>query len=235
MIRVARPIEFPWLEGRFWEVPHQLGVDVVICRVELPAGAYVPPEATGPAPMLHAVQIDDRAEAAWYLASHAILRSVLASVLGESPHRLELTTGCCGKPRLAGDTVRFNMSRSGAAVLIGISASREIGVDIEFEREVPCQEDLARTHLAPLEYAAWQASGAFSRNRKFLEFWTRKEACVKAAGIGHLLPFDGVEVGCEAAHAPVQVAFRSGACVWSGQVVSIPVPSNLIAAAALVE
>ena len=234
MIRVARPLEFPWLEGCFWEVPHELGPEVVICRMELPVDALVPPESTGQAPRTHAVRLGDRAEAVWYLASHAILRSVLAFVLGESPHRLELTTGCCGKPRIAGDAVRFNMSRSGAAVLMGISASREIGVDIELEREVPCQEDLARTHLAPLEYAAWRASEASSRNRKFLEFWTRKEACVKAAGIGHSLPFDRVEVGCDAAHAPVQVAFRSGSRGWSGQVVSLPVSANLIAAAALV-
>lgn len=234
-MRVARPCEFPWLEGCFWEVPHQLGPQVVICRVALPADASVPPESTGQAARTRAMRMHDRAEAAWYLASHAILRSVLARVLGTSPGRFELTTGCCGKPGIAGAAVRFNMSRSGAAVLIGLSASREIGVDIEHERAVPCRDDLARTHLAPLEYAAWQASGAVSRDRKFLEFWTRKEACVKAAGIGHALPFDRIEVGRDASHAPVPVALRSGSRDWAGQVVSLPVSSNLIAAAALVD
>lgn len=234
MIRVARSFESPWLEGGLWEVPHQLGPEVAILYLELPENALVPPGSTGRAPQLRARRMRDRTEARWYLASHAILRSVLAFVLGDSPSRLDLIIGCYGKPRLAGDEVRFNMSRSGAALLIGISVSQEIGVDVEQEREVPCQDGLARAAFSPIEYASWQASRVLLRSRTFLEFWTRKEACAKAAGIGHAMPFDRIEVGCGAKHAPVPVAFLFGSRDWAGHVVSLPVSSNLIAAAALI-
>lgn len=234
MIRLTRPAEFPWLDGRFWEVPHQLGPDVAIVRVELPSNVIVAPDAVGEVALVRAGRIRDRMDALHFLASHAVLRSLLALVIGESPSRLDLTIGPHGKPRLARDAIRFNMSRSGGAVLIGISAAAEIGVDIEQERELPCLEDLARAHFAPVEYAAWQSSGALSRLGTFLTCWTRKEACAKAAGTGQAISFDLIQVGHGAQPSPVRVAFRSGVRDWTGRVVSLPMPSNLFAAAALV-
>jgi 4'-phosphopantetheinyl transferase len=235
MVRVARPIEFAWLEGRFWEVPHPFGSEVAICGMVLPADPSVPREWVDATALVRALRMSDRTDAVWYLASHAVLRSMLASALGVSPNHLELTTRSCGKPGIAGDPLRFNMSRSGATVLIGISVSRDIGVDIEIQRRVPSLEGLAQANLSPSEYAAWLASEPLSRDRKFLELWTRKEACVKAAGIGNSLPLDRVDVGGEALEAPIRVAFRFGSRDWSVRLASLRVPPNLIAAAAVVE
>ena len=234
MIRITRPVDFPWLDGRFWEVPHQLGPEVAICRVDVPPDVIVPPETVGKAELVRATRMRDRVEALRFLASHAVLRAVLASAVGRTRSQLALTVDGLGKPRLAGGLIRFNMSRSGPTVLIGISEAREIGVDVEMDREVPCQEGLAREHLSSFEYEAWWADTALSREVTFLKLWTRKEACVKAAGMGLAMRLGSVEVGIGADRSPLSFTFRSGLHDWSGQVVSLPMPPRLFAAAAVI-
>jgi 4'-phosphopantetheinyl transferase len=219
--------------GRSLDVPHQLGADVAIYRIDLPADAVVPPDAVGQVELARAARLRDRAEALRFLASHALLRIVLASALGRSRNQLALTADALGKPRLAGDPIRFNMSRSGAALLIGLSETREIGVDVELGRDVSIPAELARTHLAGCEFAAWQAEDERSRDAMFLELWTRKEACTKAAGTGLSLPLACVEVGVDSRHSPTSVAFSSGSCEWHGKVESLALMPGAFAAAAV--
>jgi phosphopantetheinyl transferase len=234
MVRMAKPDEPSWLDGRLQEVPHQLGHGVAIWRVDVPPDAIVPAEAVGQSELKRSERMRDPVEAFRFLASHAVLRSILALALGHSRSRLELLADELGKPRLAGDPSRFNMSRSGPEVLVGISETSEIGVDIEMVRKLPDQKILARTHLSRREYEAWRGCNAVSPEAGFLEFWTRKEACVKAAGIGLAMPLGLVDVRCGAEQAPVPVNFRSGPHDWRGHVVSLPMPSGLVAAAALI-
>jgi 4'-phosphopantetheinyl transferase len=208
---------------------------VAIWRVDVPADAVVPSEVVGLAQRERAVRMRDRLEALCFLASHAVLRSVLAFELGRSQKGLELTADEFGKPRLPGDALRFNMSRSGSSVLVGISAADEIGVDIEAIRELPEQENLAQTHLSGREYESWRGRSAALPEAAFLEFWTRKEACVKAAGIGLAMPFGRIDVASGVQQQPVAVSFRFGLRDWKAQVVSLPMPSGLVAAAAVIK
>ena len=235
MIALAPPHEFAWLDEHFWEVPQPFGNSVAICRIEVPPHATVPREAVGEGELLRARRIRDRMEANRFLASHAVLRSMLANVLGESRRRLEFFADAHGKPRLAGNPIRFNMSRCGPSVLVGISEAREIGVDIEQLRELPCQEALARIHLTPREYEAWRTRKALLQEDTFLALWTRKEACAKAIGIGLSMPLGCMDVGLGTRHSPDSVACRSDRRDWRLDVVSLPVPSSLFAAAALTD
>ncbi len=232
MIRIRPPAELPWLEGRFWDVPHQLGPDVAIARVDLSLMGTVPSDAVTESDRLRAARIHDRVEAQLFLASQAVLRGLLADMVGESPLRLTLTIGKHGKPRLAGGALRFNTSRSGAAVLIGVSESRDIGVDIERVSPVPDLQHLARASLTAREYQAWRDSA--SSQVDYLCSWTRKEACVKAAGFGLSLPMRCVDVGCEADAAPRSVDLCHGRDVVRAQVVSLPMPPEYVAAAAVI-
>lgn len=234
MVRMATPDEPSWLDRRVQQVPHQLGHGVAIWRVDIPRDAIVPPEAVGQSELKRSERLRDPVEALRFLASHAVLRSILALTLGHSRSRLDLVADDHGKPRLAGDPLRFNMSRSGPEVLVGISERCEIGVDIEVVRKLPEQKSLARTYLSRREHEAWHECNAESTETRFLEFWTRKEACVKAAGIGLAMPLGLVDVRCGEEQAPVSVAFRSGLRHWRGHVVSLPMPPGLVAAAALI-
>lgn len=235
MIILEPPHEFAWLDEHFWEVPHPFGNSVAICRIEVPPYSIVPRDAVGQSEILRASRIRDRMEVNRFLASHAVLRSMLANVLGESRRSLEFFADAHGKPRLAGDPIRFNMSRCGPSILVGISEAREVGVDIEQRRELPCPEELARIHLTPREYEAWRTQKALLREDTFLDYWTRKEACAKAIGLGLSMPLGCMEVGLGTQHAADSVTCRSDLRDWRLDVVSLPVPSSLFAAAALTD
>jgi len=90
-----------------------------------------------------------------------------------------------GKPELAGEarSLHFNFSHSGGWAVLGIARS-EIGVDIEQIRPVPDLEDVARRFFAPREADIVIAADSADRLSFFLTCWTRKEAFVKATGVG---------------------------------------------------
>ena len=125
---------------------------------------------------------DRRRHAACRLA----LRRVLAEACGVTPRAIEFTEGPHGKPSapaLAG--LHFNVSHSGAAGLIGVCRSHELGVDIELLREMQDASALARHNFTADEQVELaQSADDTARSWLFLQGWTRKEACLKAIGSG---------------------------------------------------
>jgi 4'-phosphopantetheinyl transferase len=131
-----------------------------------------------------------------YVAAHAALRRVLARYLGARPRDLRFGTGERGRPAiLSAPQLDFNLSHSGALALIGIAASGPIGVDIEEVRPVADLAALARRHFTPEENAALDGIAPGTRDRGFLSCWTRKEACLKALGLGLSVSTRGFDVG----------------------------------------
>ncbi|MDL1859439.1 4'-phosphopantetheinyl transferase superfamily protein [Betaproteobacteria bacterium PRO7] len=227
-------LSLDWLDGACLEVSHRLDPGVLILRFDVPVDVAVPPSLLDSRDLQRAARMHDRLEALRLLASHAALRSILSAVYGYPDTQMEFVIDDRGKPRLAGDRARFSISRSGAAVLIGVSESRDIGVDIERVGNVPELGHMARTHLSDREYQAWRCGDAATADIRFLRFWTRKEACVKAAGIGLALPLRRVDVRCDLDHNPCFVDLRCGPHAWTAQVVSLPMPSGVVAAAAVI-
>jgi 4'-phosphopantetheinyl transferase len=228
-------LKIDWLGALCEEVPHRLGMGVAVWRVELPAHIVVPDRLVGVQERARATRLGDPFERLRHTASYAVLRSVLSALHGYRADRIEFVRDERGKPRLPGDGLRFNLSRSGAALLIGVCESLEIGVDVEWVREVPDLEGLARNHFSAAEYEVWKRGGASAPNLSFLHGWTRKEACVKAAGMGLALPLAHVDVGCEASEIPREIVLNRGGACWAARVVSLPMPPNCVAAAAVIE
>jgi 4'-phosphopantetheinyl transferase len=194
----------------------------------------VPKEFVGRRELERAGRMRDAAESGFLLGSYAVLRGVLAGATGQSPAQLELSRDEFGKPHLADGSLRFNMSRSKSAALIGLSLVREVGVDIEIVDEVPEVETLAREHFSPREYVAWRRLDSASAVPAFLQCWVRKEACVKAAGIGLALPLEQVDTGWVADGTPTRLRLAHRQRRWDILVVSLPMPPGLVAAAAIV-
>ena len=122
-----------------------------------------------------------------FIAAHAGLRRLLAASLGALPEALQFEpTGMQHKPRLQAATLRFNLAHSQDWAAVAIADGCEVGIDIEavrpIEPELPqryfsAQEQIA---LAQLTGAEW-LEGCFRA-------WTRKEALLKAIGVGLALP-----------------------------------------------
>lgn len=120
-----------------------------------------------------------------YLAAHAALRELLGARLGISPEQVCFVKGSHGKPALAQGNMGFGLSYAHRLALIGIGAADELGVDIEQQRIIPDASAIAGELFTASELQMLHvASNEEQASLLFLWGWTRKEACLKAAGLG---------------------------------------------------
>ena len=116
--------------------------------------------------------------------SGQFLREVLSRYAGVIPAQLRFSRGPQGKPALAAPAMPldFNLSDSGDWLALVVSDGAGVGVDIEY-----CDPDrdvlkLARRCFSAAELADLQACSPAQRMGRFYDYWTLKEAHIKAAG-----------------------------------------------------
>jgi 4'-phosphopantetheinyl transferase len=128
-----------------------------------------------------------------FILSRGCLRYLLGQYTGKSPDSLRFSYGSYGKPALdlsgegAGIAPRFNLSHSGQRILIAVSVADcvgAIGVDIEAVRPVRYLPELCQRYLTPAEAHTILALASPQADYHFLRYWTGKEACLKALGVG---------------------------------------------------
>lgn len=122
-----------------------------------------------------------------WLASHVALRHALATALDAPPESLEFAVGEHGKPRLAGrhaGMLEFSLSHSGGLALIAVSTTTPVGVDVELVESMNDLDAVAQRHFAPEESQTLGRLDGDARLDAFYRIWTRKEAYLKATGMG---------------------------------------------------
>jgi 4'-phosphopantetheinyl transferase len=137
-----------------------------------------------------------------FTLGRAVLRQLLARYLR---HRdFQLTVNSHGKPRLveSARALEFNVAHSGDLVLLGFTHGRAIGVDVERVRPDFATTEIANRFFAPDEAAVVAALPQPDRARGFFDCWTRKEAYIKAKGLGLALPLHSFSVVFTAGQAP---------------------------------
>jgi 4'-phosphopantetheinyl transferase len=130
--------------------------------------------------------------AARFVRMRATLRRVLSEIEGCPPEALVLLDGPHGKPALYPRGVHFNVSHSHSIGVIAVSAQVPVGVDLE--RVLPVEGDLIEPLFAQAEQEALAALTGPDRLRALYRCWCRKEAYIKALGVGLSLPLDSFEV-----------------------------------------
>ena len=131
-----------------------------------------------------------------YVVAHATLRRILAGYVGTTPSTLRFKAGPYGKPWLAPpyEALSFNLAHSGALALLAVTRCREIGVDIEEYRALNDADRIAEQFFSAAEVAALRALPEAERQPAFFRCWARKEAFVKALGLGLAAPLDAFDV-----------------------------------------
>jgi 4'-phosphopantetheinyl transferase len=133
-----------------------------------------------------------------FVVSRAALRYLLGTYLGVDPGSVGFVPGLHGKPRLAAlhasSGLRFNISRSEELAVFAVGHDRELGVDVERLREDVDLEPLARRVLCGPELRALGRLEPEARREAFYRSWTRKEACLKALGLGLTVAPDELDV-----------------------------------------
>ncbi len=168
-----------------------------------------------------------------FIAAHAALRQILSAQTGIPAAQLDFVNGDFGKPALDGHAgLHFNLSHSQSLAVIAIShnADAEVGIDIELARPMPDAQALAATCFTAQEIRALKALPPARRDRAFLIGWTRKEACLKALGLGLSVDLQTLHVGLETTECAVQYPVDERRP--SLRVVSIPLANDALEAVA---
>lgn len=134
----------------------------------------------------------------WAVARGA-LRLILARYCGTRPESVIFQTDSKGKPSLASPAngLSFNLSHSDGVALVAITRNRRIGVDIEALRPLPEVAELSRRFLAPGECSYILTLPPQNQAAAFFTCWTRKEAFLKAVGVGLSAGLDRLEVSLQ--------------------------------------
>lgn len=174
------------------------------------------------------------ADARRFLVGRGHLRRVLGAQLGVAPAAVELVQGPHGKLAVTPD-LAFNVSHSGAVVLIAVGRGADLGVDVE-QIVAPGHATAARLDIvfSPREIAAHGALPAALRLASFFHVWTSKEAILKAAGTGLALPLQAFDVAVDPREPPALQAARTP--VLSERSVTlraVPVPAGYTAVLAV--
>ncbi|MEZ4791805.1 MAG: 4'-phosphopantetheinyl transferase superfamily protein [Flavobacteriales bacterium] len=113
---------------------------------------------------------------------HGWMRELLAHYSGTPPRDITLVRGRFGKPRLMKKDLCFNLSDTKDAVALAVCSTMELGLDLEtLDRSVD-HEAVSAHYFTPEERITISRSD--QPKRTFLELWTRKEAVLKASGVG---------------------------------------------------
>jgi 4'-phosphopantetheinyl transferase len=130
-----------------------------------------------------------------YLVTRALVRTVLSHYVNIHPREWIFVADAYGRPSIVNvrarqDCLSFNVSHTSGLIVLGVAKGRALGVDVEnfAARTVPIE--IANRFFAPQEAAALAATPSNQQNYRFFEYWTFKEAYIKARGLGLSLPLD---------------------------------------------
>ena len=131
-----------------------------------------------------------------WTAARGWLRRLLAGYLGANPAELRFRQDEFGKPRLAAPSqwLRFNVSHSADMAVFAVAHSREVGVDLELVSDDLSSNPVPSRFLSEREQAALVRLSGRTRARTSLQYWTGKEAYLKAVGLGLRGPVAEIDI-----------------------------------------
>jgi 4'-phosphopantetheinyl transferase len=119
-----------------------------------------------------------------YVLAHAVWRVAIGVCVGVDAARVPLVSTQTGQPQLPGTGLSTSQSHSGRWVAIAICAAATVGVDIERSPPRIALDELIPTMCTPGEMSALKKLAASAREPALMDLWTRKEALLKAFGVG---------------------------------------------------
>lgn len=140
------------------------------------------------------VRIDDRAR---HLLGRALARHLLAERTGVEPASLRLVDDAHGKPALDGPGTRptFNLSHSGDWIVCALATGGPVGVDVQEAVHSMATPDAFGRVFGPRERARIDAQpDVRMRIAAFARAWARKEALLKAVGLGLQLELESIDI-----------------------------------------
>ncbi|MDZ4764104.1 MAG: 4'-phosphopantetheinyl transferase superfamily protein [Chloroflexota bacterium] len=125
-----------------------------------------------------------------FIAARGQLRLLLSQYLEQPPEQITINDGEHGKPYISDSRLQFNLAHVNDAMLCAFAWDHAVGIDIEDTRREIDIMTIAHTFFTTHEVMQLEMYGSDEQRQLFFDLWTRKEAYLKARGIG--LKFDGL-------------------------------------------
>ncbi|WP_329475187.1 4'-phosphopantetheinyl transferase superfamily protein [Kribbella sp. NBC_01484] len=133
-----------------------------------------------------------------FLLGCTMVRRLLAARFSLPAAKVRLDRSCpdCGKPhgKIRADGVELSVTHSGELVGVAIG-DHPVGLDVEKVDPDLDIDAVGRLCLAPEEMRGLARYDGIARAKAFTRVWTRKEAVVKATGVGVRADLQTVVVG----------------------------------------
>jgi 4'-phosphopantetheinyl transferase len=128
-----------------------------------------------------------------YLLTRALVRTCLSHYYPVEPGEWRFSKNSYGKPRVSHPQVEpaacFNLSHAHGLIIFGIAPSVDIGVDVEdTQRTTRAAFDSLAGYFSELEIRDLAELPEEQQKQRFFDYWTLKEAYIKARGMGLALP-----------------------------------------------
>jgi len=127
-----------------------------------------------------------------FLLTRALVRTTLSRYAPVAPAAWAFIANVHGRPEILDrptgvPDLRFNLSHTDGLIACAVTIGREVGVDVEHVGR-RLTHDVAGRFFAPREVADLKALSEEEQARVFFDYWTLKEAYIKARGFGLALP-----------------------------------------------
>lgn len=127
-----------------------------------------------------------------FLLTRALVRTMLSRYAAVAPADWRFIANVHGRPEILDrpdgvPDLRFNISHTQGLIACAVTIGREVGVDVELVTR-HLTHDVAGRHFAPGEVSDLHRLPEEEQARVFFDYWTLKEAYIKARGFGLALP-----------------------------------------------
>jgi phosphopantetheinyl transferase len=118
-----------------------------------------------------------------YISCHALLRIVLSRKLGKDPFEILFVRDIHNKPALNRSKLNFNLTHTRNAFAFAVSPRNYVGIDMEQATRKADYSSIIKNYFSEADQRYIDGADSDSAYRFFL-LWTRKEALLKALGVG---------------------------------------------------
>lgn len=174
-----------------------------------------------------------------FIRTRGLLRIILGRYLEIGPELIEFRYEPGGKPRVADALnpfrLRFNVSHSAEIALIAVGFGRELGIDVEYIRPNVDVLEIATHFFSPREILELSGLPGNQQIHGFFNCWTRKEAFVKAIGLGLSFPLTAFDVSVRPGEPATLTRLEPNLCEQTQWILWDVSPSDDYAAALAVD
>lgn len=129
-----------------------------------------------------------------FILSRAFLRTVLSHYLPTKPNEWQFIRNSFGKPSIQfpiyKNVLQFNLSHTKEWIVCAVTWNYDIGVDVECYLRQVKNKELACRFFAQQEVDQLSQLSVEKQKFHFFDYWTLKEAYIKACGKGLYIPLN---------------------------------------------